>query len=170
MQTDELKLYDIYGVWYRPFWQQPWFYIALIILGLIIICIGLYCIYKIYFAKKNKISVEQQVLNDIEKIEHKDLQNRNDLKQAYFEVTIILKKYLSYRYDISLHSLTDAEVMQTLQNKAPQRVVDILHRLLDAIVRVKFADYTAEKKNLKSDLEAIKTIILETKIIENKKG
>lgn len=168
--SEDVKLFDIYTILYEPFWMQNWFLILLI--AVLVWCIGAgsYFLYKKYVYKPVAVAYDVSALKALEKLSLGSFFSSQDIKAGYFEVTMIVKNYVSARYGISLISLTDHELLKKLAHMNNIRLYEVCKNVIEAAVFIKFAEQEAAEKTLREDIEAIKKIIIETQALDQQKG
>ena len=132
MNEGKEQIFDIYDIWYEPLLSQTWFMITLMLFLSIIIGLVLYFIYIRFYKVAKKIHplvVIQQKLTDINS---RTIASEHDSKKAYFEMTELLKQYISYQYNISVVGLTDQELLQWAVINLSQEQIIILEFLESA--------------------------------------
>lgn len=159
-QPQEPKLYDIYGVYYEPWFLQSWFFItvAVIVVG----GIG----YLIYRWCKNRAKPPllywQVTLEQIELLELSDFATH---KEFYALLTLSLKGYLQRRFDIFMAGATDDECLNKLKsNKSvPEWVYNDVKQMFDGVMFVKFANAHTGEKRMQDDVKIFRALVEKTK-------
>lgn len=145
--------YDIYGMWYVPWWQRPLFlWIVGVFLGFAIVFCGAIIIKKIFFKKTPKTPWETALFLLTSAHESIDLQNV-DAAQFYAQVTSILKGYLLARYHYDVAARTDIEMLDFMQGQSefPDSLLPLLAGLLSRAAMAKFANAGAILGQLQED-------------------
>lgn len=156
-----LQMYDIYDVWYQPFWQQTWFLVSGIIVVLLLIGVVSY-----WFYNRQKsgivITADEQALSSLY---HLQKHKMDSSKQFYTGLTRTLKRYLQERYKLFLSGTTDDEMRVFLkkEKKVPQEVESKVDTILQDVVLIKFADQKAAKEQMEKVLKESIALVEETK-------
>ncbi len=167
--TNKIELYDIYDLWYQPFWQTTWFWWFAIVSA-----VGLIMLIVWYMAHRYRARIParekpawQVALKRLE-----GLPKRNDSvtpKEFYGIITGTLKEYFQRRYGFDLHGKTDQEVLAYLTHEAvPDDIVRDLTVIFTHGVANKFADGMQQQELCLQDLSLSIAIVKRT-MPENKK-
>ena len=137
------QLYDIYEPWYKPFWNKTVFII--LIFSLLALLITYFALRK----KKKNFTFEEKILIELNNLKV----NTKDYKKFYFNLSDILKKYLSFRYNLNLSSKTDEEVLLELKDSGfPSIWLDKLKNIFMGAITIKFAKEESSKAKMEHDL------------------
>lgn len=142
---DANGFYDIYGMWYVPWWQRPLFlWIMGILVGLLILILVAIIIKKLFFPKKPKTPWEVALYLLAQAHEMIDSQ-KTDAAQFYAQITSILKGYLITRYHYDVAARTDIELIDFMQRQTefPAQLLPLLTGLLQRAEMAKFAKVQA---------------------------
>ena len=155
MSMQEQGFYDIYGVWYVPFWQRPLFF--WISVGLIVLLLGLvvwYLITKYRAQKKENIPYWQQSLNQLASLKQGNVATVTQGSLFYAQLTAILKQYMQVRYGFDARGKTDDEVIAMLEHKQfnPQ-YLNQLKTMFQGSLYIKFANVQAAQQQIEKDLD-----------------
>ncbi|MGE0010092.1 MAG: hypothetical protein AB7F19_06150 [Candidatus Babeliales bacterium] len=109
---DELEVYELYDVWYKPWWQST---PAKIILACSVIFIVLLFIRFImrYISARKAIPFWQRALDQC--VQLKKNSDTLALPILYAQVTALLKDYLEKRYNEQFKQLTDQELREKIE-------------------------------------------------------
>ncbi len=156
----EQQLYDIYPVWYTPWWHQPIVYNSALVLGLLIIGgLGYWLLF--YFRRKRQLPTSewaQQRFNTLEEVI-----DTGDYNGFYKQLTAILKTYFTALYEVDIMSKTDQEVVVFLNGvDFPAHLRDTIDGVLRRALFVKFANAQAAREGMLADLAASRQIIAQT--------
>ncbi len=135
----------------NPFlWSEwsPLFWMSIIMFLLIAIGIYLYIRYK-----QNKpiisriliirhIPAHQKALTAIDKIKQERMQNSEDQKLYYTQLTETLRKYIQERFGFNAMEMTSSEIIQALQQSGDPKMISELRELFETADLVKFAKYS----------------------------
>jgi hypothetical protein len=161
------KLYDIYGVYYEPWFLQPWFLwtiMALIVGGVS------YLIYRWYSNRaKPEIPYWQETLDQIELLELSDFSAH---KEFYALLTVSLKFYLQHRFDIFMAGATDDECLHKLKEDkfVPNWVYEDVKQMFDGVMFVKFANAHAGENRMMEDVKIFRALVEKTKQDQKKEA
>ena len=147
---DKLDL-EIYGPWYKPFWQEPYFYFIATALAASVTLLLFWL-----FLKKRKKVVQQKTPQEIVLAKLNELKAKNfdvqSSKQFYFELTSILKQYLTVQCDCDLMGKTDGETVGFLQTyNLSKKLVNSFKVIVDGALVIKFADQRAAQVQMDGD-------------------
>lgn len=155
--VNEIQFYDIYDVWYTPWYKTTYFYIALtcIVLGII------YLLYRWYRNRKRvvvKLSPVQKATCMLANIEKKHL---NDPSLSYTLLTQTIKIYIQEEYDKSLLGATDDEFINYIltQKFLTEDLVKDIVTLFEGSNFIKFAGQEAQHEELQRALNLAMTIL-----------
>jgi hypothetical protein len=153
----QLQLFDVYGVWYKPWWHSVWFYSLIIFIFTMIFG---YFIWR-YLRKEKKLTPEQQALQALFRLNSLNYAQEKTVHDAYFQLTMIIKSYLIAVYGLKLQDKNDIEIAQELDGIIPQNMVSLLKEFFDRSFRVKFAYDVVSESMLKQDIDMLHDWILE---------
>ncbi|MEX0940890.1 MAG: hypothetical protein WDZ41_06040 [Candidatus Babeliales bacterium] len=159
----EIPIYDLYGLWYKPFWKEPWFLVLLLMLFLIFFAaITFWFVWK----RNNIMPTKEYWQEALEQFSALDIDRfLKDEAYAvfYFKLTQVMKKYLSLRYGLPLESKTDEEVITIIRTaEFPLEFFADLSKIFDSAVFIKFAKQNTIHENMKNDLSICINIIKKT--------
>lgn len=148
------------------FWTSNWWWVVLIVL----LIIGLFL--WLFFRKKQKddervMSLRDSAIMSIENLEKAKMWEQGRLKEHFVELSYILRKYLSKRYNLSLLELTTSEICLLLERKGLERgILERISEVLNASDMVKFAKSEPEVYLILKVSASAKQIINETSPLE----
>lgn len=152
MNTSDIKLYELYDIWYTPVWRQPWFKIGLGIVGLMVLCLVVFA----WFKKKSRPKIKepwQEALDSLYAINLKLFEEPEHHRMLYQHITAILKKYIGTRYSLDLASKTDHECLVIVaQSTFPSDLLAQLKSIMESAVTIKFAHQEAVMEHMRLDL------------------
>ncbi len=163
MQINDIPIYDLYDIWYYPFWYSWWF-IALIsaILCCILFFVAWYWYQKV---KKAKILKEpwHDTLSSLSAFNVALFQEADRQKIFYTQLTEILKYYITRRYAIPLKGKTDQEFLDSVkESNFPEDLYPHLASIMQGAVLIKFAHQSAISEHMRYDLMRSINIIKQT--------
>jgi len=151
-------LYENYGIWHIPFWQQPTFIFSLkVVAAAFIVALAAYAIKKyIHYKKSKKLSPWDQAFADLENLKKKQMLSVAKGKEFYLALSAILKQYLADRFTYDVLGKTDAEVVHYLQeHKAQQELIDDMQALVENAQVIKFANAQAAQDQIIYDYDRV---------------
>ncbi len=157
MVSDVDQLIDIYDVWYTPWWRFKILYVGV---GIFLLALG-YIIWHRYFRKKT-VSISVQALAKLQKLHQAKYGSDQALQDAYFQVTMIMKTYLSQQYHLKLLHKTDAELVQELKTFLPIESQALVQEFFQRAYLIKFAQAAVSSKMLYDDIDYMQTVIYQT--------
>ncbi len=164
MGLNERGLYDIYGMWYQPFWQTKIFFIvSCIIITLLVLSLIGFLVYRYYKKHKKKIPAWQRALNEINHLKQQKVTTKEYGKQFYGEISVIFKTYLHSRYGFDVCGKTDYELMCCLKKQQfPKNLVANIEDIVNGGQLVKFAGQRALQKVIDRHLILSESVIKQT--------
>ena len=111
MQKTEAEIFELYDIIGRPWWQHAWARYIIIALGALISIWLLRKLWK-YIRKPKPLTVEQQVLLGLQTLKNGSYEHEYMLRDAYFDLTKLLKQYMSHRYQTPLWGKTEQELLE----------------------------------------------------------
>jgi len=165
MNNSHMKdFYDIFGVWHEPWWQRTAFKGFIISL---ISLIGLWLIYvvlkKIFTRKKYKPCWEI-ALAYLGNLSAQNILVSGKAKTFYFQLTGILKQYITERYGVAVLGSTEKEILAYLEEQVnfPKESLPLLRDIFDHARSIKFANEAALKEQIEQDLALGVRLVRET--------
>jgi hypothetical protein len=157
----EIELFDLYGLWYEPFWHKPWFWPCLISLGLLLCVASLHWFMQKRKSRKRLLKEPwQEALEQLDVLRIQECTNVLLRKNFYLDLTSILKRYLIRRYGLSLESKTDEEILIMVKDSEfPIEYFINLSAIFNGALYVKFADQDAAFDQMAQDLEGTISIV-----------
>ncbi len=154
MDVDTLHLNQFFppkDVQDNPFMWEEWsplFWLSTILLLLIAIGVYLYLRYKqnkpiisrILIVKH--IPAHQKALTAIDKIKQNRMQNSENQKEYYTQLTDTLRKYIEERFGFSAMEMTSTEIIARLRNTGDPTMISELRELFNTADLVKFAKHS----------------------------
>ncbi len=88
------------------------------------------------------VPAHQRALSAIEKIKAERMQQSEDQKTYYTQLTDTLRKYIQERFGFNAMEMTSSEIIERLQNSGDKKMLDELRELFATADLVKFAKYS----------------------------
>jgi hypothetical protein len=154
MNMQEQGFYDIYGMWYVPFWQRPWFLWTGVVIGVgIATLISWYVIRRYRARNKQRIPYWQEALNALGALKQQNIATVAQGSKFYAQLTVLLKQYLQQRYGFDVRGKTDDETIAVLERAQfnPQYLSQ-LKAILQGGLYIKFANMQAAQQQIEKDL------------------
>ena len=155
-----------------PFSWGEWVPVILVIvLALILICFVFY-LYRILCHKKNgralkktrALSYYEQAKHDLSEIAANKMLYAEQ-KAYYTDVTNVLRKYISQRYNINALEMTSHEILESMKDVCDVSELKVIFNTVDL---VKFAKYSTDANDMTYYLDSIVHFIDSTKVEEAK--
>ena len=155
-----------------PFSWGEWVPVILVIvLALILICFVFY-LYRILCHKKNgrvlkktrALSYYEQAKQDLSEISANKMLYAEQ-KAYYTDVTNVLRKYISQRYNINALEITSHEILESMKDVCDVSELKVVFNTADL---VKFAKYSTDANDMTYYLDSIVHFIDSTKVEEAK--
>ena len=155
-----------------PFSWGEWVPVILVIvLALILICFVFY-LYRILCHKKNgralkktrALSYYEQAKQDLSEIAANKMLYAEQ-KAYYTDVTNVLRKYISQRYNINALEMTSHEILESMKDVCDVSELKVVFNTADL---VKFAKYSTDANDMTYYLDSIVHFIDSTKVEEAK--
>jgi high-affinity Fe2+/Pb2+ permease len=157
MNSPQNQLLELYGVWYKPWWHSAWLYGCLA--SLVVLVISYYLI--LFLKRKKKLSPSQEALQQLYRLTLVNYTTDRSLHEAYFALTMIMKKYLIATYAIPLQDKADIEIVAELHGIIPENMIYLLEEFFNRSFHIKFAYDVASVTMLKQDIEMLRACIIE---------
>ena len=157
-----------------PFSWGEWVPVILVlVLALILICIVFY-LYRILCHKKNGrtpkntrvLSYYEQAKHDLSEIAANKILYAEQ-KAYYTDVTNVLRKYISQRYNINALEMTSHEILESMKDVCDVSELKVVFNTADL---VKFAKYSTDANDMTYYLDSIVHFIDSTKVEEPKEN
>ncbi len=151
---------DIYEYYYPPFWQSLWFKIIVAVVLISLLALGIWLYLRI---KKRPLTAWEWAQLELSKLTLAHYNNKDDFKKFYFTLTAIIKTYLHKRYTWQTIDKTDVELIELLeQQRFDQDIVDMLKKISEGALWIKFANMDVLKSQAETDLKMIHSMIIRT--------
>jgi hypothetical protein len=160
MQLNERGLYDIYEMYYIPFWQTNWFFWS--ILGLIVffVCGIMLLFVRFWMRRKKIITPWHKALARLDGLVVVDTLSPQAAKHYYFILTEVMKTYMGERYQWDTTHLTDREFVEYIAQTPLDLVIkNTLADVCKSAEMIKFADQKTVTSILKEHIVSLRTII-----------
>mgnify|MGYP006292732647 CR=1 FL=1 len=162
-QLDERGLYDIYSIWYKPFWQTKPFYLIIGICTLLLILLLAWKLYRWFVSFSPSVPSWKKALKKLDTLGKKEINTKEDGKHVYFALTDCLKTYLHKRYGLLVKDKTDQELVAYLQvQDIPSSVVETIEKIGEGALLIKFANQEAVKEQVAHDIQLGVTMVNKT--------
>jgi hypothetical protein len=153
MDTRDIQLYELYDLWYTPFWKQWWVIGIIVTFCLFLITIALYwwlCIRKIRVLVKDPW---QEALDSLYAINLSLFEDLDHHRILYHELTNILKQYVSKLYLLDLQGKTDSEWLAVLASSQFPRDLQVpLRSIMEGALTIKFAHQDVAMEQMRFDI------------------
>lgn len=156
------QLIDIYDIWYEPFWQWGWFSVIKMITICVVVGVFLYYLYRKYFQKRVVEDCAIIAYRDLDELKNFHIATKQDSKDCYFSLSLIIKSYLASRYHTVFTQLTDKEIVRQAESYMTDDNVRLLQQILQGMVLLKFEHAVAAYKKLEKDIELVEEFIQNT--------
>jgi len=158
------KLYPIYGIWHKPFWQTRTFYAIIIFLCIVFISLLVWLLVRKYLAKKRKKNPWDIALADLARMQVLLARGKISHQDFYLGLTALLKSYFYARFGYNLFGKTDQEVLEFLkkEKKFDSQLLHNMEQMLEGLQFVKFANEQAIKEKMEQDIKRCSDIIQKT--------
>ena len=156
------QLIDIYDIWYESFWRSGWFYYIKIIAILALVAIFIYYFYTKYVRKPVVVDCAQIAYQDLAVLQKIHIATKQDSKNCYFSLSLIIKNYLGSRYHLTLSRLTEKEIIRQAENYMTDDNARLLQKILQGMVFVKFEHEIAVIQKLENDIALVREFIENT--------
>lgn len=150
-----------------------WKIVALWIIGILLVTLVIYFLYKKFKKKKSIEKVEEEIvvlppdvvaLSSLQKLEAKKLWQNGMIKEYHSEITEIIRKYFEGRFNFPALELSTTEVMSKLNSvKSGKKIVNLTSEFLNNADLVKFAKYKPMNEINEEMMKQAYKIVEETK-------
>ena len=156
---NEIPIYDLYDLWYEPFWMQSWFKMVLFFVIFLVVLSFIYLIYRRFRRRVVVLDPWTEALRKLEAVDVNQFQDSVLHKEFYSVLTDVLKSYFGKRYQMELSSKTDQEVIEALYIKLPELLQHDLITIFQGALVIKFANADVALEQMKKDLSRSKTLV-----------
>ncbi len=152
-------LYDIYDLFFVPFWRTKLFLLAV---ALIFFAITVWGAWVYWRKRKSRILTPwEEALSQLNHLQAKIVDT--DPKDFYSTITDTLKKYLERRYNFILREKTDEEVVAYLSSSSlPEPIQEAVQEIFRRAVAYKFAQAQESVEQMSIDVQKAQKIIQQT--------
>lgn len=169
MNDQHIVVYEIYDMWFHPFWRQPWFIIfCWCILGVSAFLCAVLLGRRLYrwWTKKNAWQRTQEVLASALRVQ--PYASRNQLHEMYIRLDCTVREYLSDHCKVGQRELTERELLAVLaDDKRLWPWKEDLCTFYQRVIAVKYghADQdVVSYDTLVTDVAALEEFVKNTKI------
>lgn len=156
--------YDIFGVWHEPWWQSTTCKVFVLILTSTIVIWIAYRIFKKILTKKKVRPYWEVALTNLENLRAPKVFATDKAKNFYFQLTSILKRYITERYGVAAQGSTEKEILTYLEDqiKFPKETLPVLRDIFYHASSIKFANEPALIEQMEQDLALGMRLVKET--------
>jgi hypothetical protein len=144
------EYYDIKDVWSPPFVLADYYALIYgVLFTLFLICVIGYFVQRMRTRKPASVVVKdapklpphEQAIKELREVRERKLWQQGRNKEYHTEVTDILRRYISARYEVSTMEMTSSEILGVMHDIEPgnKEVYDVLKQVLQLADFVKFA-------------------------------
>lgn len=163
----EIRMYDLYDVWYHPFWQQGWFRQSMIAFGVLCIAVVVVLMYW-WWAKRRKKAVPawSHALQAFATLQPEHYRQQ-EAQLFYTRLCLIFKEYLMQHYQVNLIDKSDQEVINFFctYGLSPE-LADQIEKVLQGAITIKFAKQSAAHEHMIRDLQKCVSFVQQTRMVE----
>ncbi|MBI2345164.1 hypothetical protein HYV10_03790 [Candidatus Dependentiae bacterium] len=153
----QLQLIDVYGVWYKPWWNSGWLYSLIVFITTLFLG---YFLYR-YIKREKKLTPEQEALQGLYRLGNMNYVDEKMIHDAYFKITMIIKTYFILQYKMKFQDKSDLEISAELHGIIPENMISLLKEFFDRSFHIKFAYDVVSESMLRQDIEMLHTLIIE---------
>jgi len=129
------QLYDIYDLWYQPWYENKWYFSLAMIAGLLVL-IALIFFVRFLFGNKKRKKTWQDRLSEV--LNQAETSRDIDIKQSYFFLTRAIRLYLSHKYGLKVMHLTDLQMQNVLERSLKEQYTKGLKGVFERGLQYKF--------------------------------
>ncbi|MBI2352717.1 hypothetical protein HYV11_00550 [Candidatus Dependentiae bacterium] len=150
------QLIDIYNIHYVSWWSFKYS-----IIFIIIFCIIVSYFFWRWYIKNQLISYEQATLLQLQNLHKKEYETEQEIFDAYFQISKLMRNFLSRRYNITLLNKTDVENIDEVRSFVPFSIFTALEDFFRRAYQIKFAQTPISAEKLYTDIDSLQFIIYE---------
>lgn len=158
MDAAQNGLVEVYGLWHCSSWYTGKVGVFLIVIVLVFLLFFLFKKYR----RGLQLNSQQIALQELHRLRSHTYVSEATLHDAYFKLTIVIKAYLSARYNLVLHDKSDIQVVSLLHGNLSQDMISLLQEFFDRAFRIKFAYDAVSEQMLFDDIALLQGIVIET--------
>jgi len=166
------QLYDIYGLWYQPWYHNKYYFSLAVIAGLCLFGLITWFVHKTWFEKYDEETVEENVFGLIFLAESQIEGDKKNVQDGYAFLTHAMRLYISEKYERPVGHLTDLEIQNVLVSCVGEKYGPKLQDLFKRSASVKFQSGNLSNlelrdfvSDLKKDIELARQFFMEA--VEN---
>lgn len=152
--------HEIYDFYYQPFWKILWVRITFlcIVAGLLVgILWYRYC-------RKRKATVvlltpQEWALRELQVLHQQLQRSKGEYKYVYFQLTNVIKIFLSRQYGWNIRHFTDEEFLVFLKECEEERYAETMQALISSSQLIKFANKQALPPQMQHDWQRVYDMI-----------
>ncbi len=166
-----VEFYEIYDYYYQPLLQRSYFRYPLLIFILLFLAGIIFFVTRYLLKKQKQKNIMPWVWanEQLQKLSLDKCETKADIKKFYFELTLIIKRYLHKRFELNAVDKTDEELIIYLKAQDfDDELLEIIKNISKEALYIKFANEDALKIQAKKDLVAAYKLIQKTTIIKAK--
>lgn len=166
MNAQTNQFVDVYDTWYQPWWHSKIVYISVTLVLLGLFAVIAYLTWKRFIVNK-PLPYDEVTILQLQKLKSNSYETEAEFQDGYFALTMILKNYLSKRYNVSLLNKTDNEIVEHIKSLVPVDIFATLQEFFERSFHIKFAQAKASEKMLCDDISFALTVVKQTKQEQN---
>lgn len=156
----DIELYDLYDVWYHPWWQSSTFKFVVLLVVLLLFAY-LVWVFMRWLKRTQPMPYDQKILMQCQQLKKDSAML--EISFLYAQLTALLKEYLAKRYNTHLKSLTDQELLAYVGELGMQEShIALVQKLLLYSVPAKFDDHLTALEDPVIHITLLEQLIKET--------
>ena len=145
--------FEIYDVWYSPFWLSKWFLISVAVILIVLVFALAFFIYKKTYGKARSLPCDEKVFTELNKMRVKSMRVTN-CKRAYSDLVRVIRFYLEGCHGMQVDTKTDEELVCAIKlHGFPMDAVDEAVLILNHACEAKFTIDSLSRDRYLVDLE-----------------
>ena len=177
MDTTDMAITDIKGVYKAPIWW--WGIFRWVLLALLLVGVGVAGYYLITYLQRRKLEeagnevvteplrpAEEVALEKLDAIKEKKIWQQGQVKEYYTQLTDVVREYIARRFEVSSVEQTSDETLRDIRPLLSERkdLYDQLRKMLTLADLVKFAKWSTTPDENELSLRNAYTFVKETTI------
>ena len=177
MDTTDMAITDIKGVYKAPIWW--WGIFRWVLLALLLVGVGVAGYYLITYLQRRKLEeagnevvteplrpAEEVALEKLDAIKEKKIWQQGQVKEYYTQLTDVVREYIARRFEVSSVEQTSDETLRDIRPLLSERkdLYDQLRKMLTLADLVKFAKWSTTPDENELSLRNAYTFVRETTI------
>lgn len=163
MNNEDIVIYELYTIWYRPFWRSYWFIGISLSIAIGIIIFLIWYFYTRSLQRDAERKPWQKTLKKLDALSVPSFTDASTHKMFYTMLIGIIKEYFSIRYKMNLSGKTDQEILRIVADIGlSKEMYEHFASVIEGAMTIKFASQASALEQMRGDVMKAVNIIRDT--------